>query len=150
MTKITNWSAGLAIYVITGTISLAALAQSAPSISYSSFDASSAKPVQIGDYAVARKDCTAAPPPTIRVIEAPKSGTLTVRRGVLTTSSVAGCPRMKTPVQVLFYQARVGATGADHLAYEVTNASGKVDAYDVTINIKEPPKSPVPDSEKPI
>ena len=68
-----------------------------------------------------------------RVIEAPKSGTLTVRRGELKTDQVAGCPGLKIPAQVAFYQARVGASGSDHLVYEVTNPTGEVATYDVTI-----------------
>ncbi|MGD1213208.1 MAG: hypothetical protein ABR973_17995, partial [Candidatus Acidiferrales bacterium] len=109
-----------------------------------SFEATSAKPVQIGYYAEAHKDCTPAPLPTIRVIEAPKSGTLTVRVGELKTNQVAGCPGLKTPARVVFYQARGGALGTDHLVYAVTNATGEVASYDVTINIKEAPKEAKP------
>ena len=31
-----------------------------------------------------------------------------------------------------------GATGSDHLVYEVTNPTGEVGTYDVTITIKNP------------
>jgi hypothetical protein len=76
----------------------------------------------------------------ISVIEAPKSGMLTVRRGQLKTDQVAGCPGMKIPAQVVFYQARAGATGSDHLVYEVTTPTGEVGTYDVTIKIKQAPE----------
>jgi hypothetical protein len=127
----------------------AALAQEAPSINYTSFEATSAKPVQLGYYGAVHKDCTPAPLPTIRVSEPPKSGTFTIRPGQLTTSATAQCPGLKIPAEVVFYRARPGAIGADHLVYEVVNASHKVDAYDVTINIKEAPKS-APSQDKPI
>jgi hypothetical protein len=42
-------------------------------------------------------------------------------------------------VQVVFYQARAGATGSDHLVYEVMNLTGEVGTYDVTITIEEAP-----------
>ena len=42
---------------------------------------------------------------------------------------------------MVFYQARAGIVGTDHLVYEVTNPTGEVSTYDVTINIKEAPKS---------
>ena len=119
-------------------ISPAALAQPAPTNNYTSIEASPDNPVQIGYYASAHKsNCTPAPLPTIRVIEAPKSGLLTVRRALLTTDKIAGCPGLKIPAQVVLYQARAGATGSDHLVYEVTTATGEVGSYDVTINIKE-------------
>jgi hypothetical protein len=123
-------------------ISTAALSQPAPTSNYTSFEATAAKPVQLGYYASAHKNCTPAPVPVVRVIEAPKSGILTVRRGELKTDQVAGCPGLKMPAQVVFYQARAGAIGSDHLVYEVTNPTGEVGSYDVTINIKEAPKSP--------
>jgi hypothetical protein len=44
----------------------------------------------------------------------------------------------------VFYQARAGATGSDHLVYLVTNPTGEVGSYDVTITIKEAPKSSLP------
>jgi hypothetical protein len=123
---------------ITSTV---ALAQRTPTSNYTSFEATSAKPVQLGYYASANKDCTPAPLPKIRVVAAPKSGMLTVRRGELKTDQVAGCPGLKIPAQVVFYQARAGATGSDHLVYLVTNPTGEVGTYDVTITIKEAPKS---------
>lgn len=150
MIKPPNWSAILVMHLFSVAMPTTSYAQDAPSVNYTAFDATSAKPVQLGYYATARKDCAPAPAPVIRVIEASRSGTLTVRGGELTTSNIAGCPRFKTQAQVVFYQARVGAVGTDHVVYAVTNAVGKMDAYDVTINIKEAPKSPVPDSEKPI
>lgn len=125
-------------------ISAAAIAQTpAPTSSYTSFEATPGKPVQLGYYASAHKNCTPGPLPEIWVIEAPKEGLLTVRRGELKTDQVAGCPGLKTPVQVVFYQARTGSTGSDHLVYEVTNReNGEVGSYDVTIAIKQAPKPP--------
>jgi hypothetical protein len=129
-------------------ISTVALAQPAPSSNYTSFEATSAKPVQLGYYASANKDCTPAPLPKIRVVATPKSGTLTVRPGELKTDQVAGCPGLKTPAQVVFYQARGGAVGTDHVVYEVTTSTGEVATYDVTITIKEGPKPASPGKDQ--
>lgn len=150
MSRLADWSAVVAIHAAAAAMAAAALAQAASSMNYTSFDATSAKPVQVGYYGSAHKDCTPAPLPTIRVVEAPKSGTFTVRRGVLTTNNLAGCPGLKIPAQVAFYQARPGVTGTDHIVYLVTNADGSAGAYDVTINIKEAPKSAAPTLGNPI
>jgi hypothetical protein len=53
-----------------------------------------------------------------------------MRRGELKTDQVAGCPGLKIPAQVVFYQARAGATGSDHLVYEVTTSTGEVGTYE--------------------
>ena len=142
MTKLAYWSAILCAPLVAAVISTVALAQPAPTSNYTSFEAIPAKPVQLGYYASAHKNCTPAPLPTIRIIEAPKSGTLTVGRGALTTNTIPGCPGLKIQAEIAFYQARVGATGSDHLVYQVTTSSGEVGTYDVTITIKEAPISP--------
>jgi len=140
---------GICALALFSAISAAALAQEAPSVNYTSFDATSATPTQIGYYGAIHKDCSPAPPIKIRVSEPPKSGTFTIRPGEMTTVATAKpCPGVKIPAEVVFYQARVGATGPDHLVYEVVNASNKVDAYDVTINIKEAPQGLAPNKDK--
>jgi hypothetical protein len=119
-------------------IATAALAQDA---NYST----SEKPVQLSYHASAnKKNCSPASLPNIRVIEAPKSGTLTVRKAVLTTDRVAGCPGLKTPVQVVFYLARAGYAGPDQVKYEVTSENGAVATYDVAITVKAAPAQSPP------
>jgi hypothetical protein len=51
--------------------------------------------------------CAPAAPPTVRVIEAPQAGFLTVRQAELTTDKIPGCPTLKAPAQVVFYTANV-------------------------------------------
>jgi hypothetical protein len=127
---------GIVSCALAANIGTTALAQAA---NYTSVEATSDTPVQLSYHGSAHRNCTPAPLPTIRVIEAPKSGTLTVRRAMLTTDKVAGCPLFKTPAQVVFYKARAGYMGGDHLNYEVTSENGEVATYDVTITVKAPP-----------
>jgi hypothetical protein len=47
---------------------------------------------------------------------------------------------------LLFYPPRAATTGSDHLVYEVTNSTGEVGAYDLTITIKNPPLQVKPSS----
>jgi hypothetical protein len=109
-------------------------------ISYTSVEAIAGKPVQLTYHADAHKaTCTPAPVPGFRVIEPPKDGVLTVRQAVLTTNKVSGCPGLKTPALVVFYQANEGYSGSDHVSYAVTNAEGQTQGYDVTITVKPAP-----------
>jgi hypothetical protein len=124
--------------------SLTAAAALAQDVNYTSVEATSDKPVQLSYHASAHKNCTPAALPTIRVIEAPKSGTLTVRGAVLKTNKVAGCPGLKTPAQVVFYLAHAGYVGPDHVKYEVTSENGEVAINDVTIVVKAPPAQRLP------
>jgi hypothetical protein len=131
--------------------SLTATASLAQDANYTSVNATSDKSVELGYHASAHKNCTPGALPTIRVIEAPKSGTLTVRRGVLTTEKVAGCPGLKTPAQVVFYLAHAGYAGPDRVKYEVTSENGEVATYEITINVKAAPaQSPPATGDRPL
>jgi hypothetical protein len=118
-------------------LSAGALAQST---NYTSIEAVPGKPSQINYHASAGKDCTPAPRPAIRVVEPPKYGVMTVRPATLTTNQVSRCPNLKTDADVVLYSARTGFSGSDHLVYELTNANGSVDTFDVKITVK--PASP--------
>src|ERR1700726_3468573 len=85
---------------------LAVTAAFGQSTNYSSAEAVAGKQVQLGYYASAHKNCTPAEAPTVRVITPPKSGTLIIRKAVLATNKVEGCPGLKTSAQVAFYMAR--------------------------------------------
>ena len=123
----------------------AAVAQTpAPNSTYTSFDAVPGKPVQLGYYASAKKDCTPAPLPDLQIMEPPKSGYLIVRKATLTTNKIAGCPNLKTAAQVVFYQARPASTGGDRVVYKVRTPNGEVGTYDVTITIKPAPGPSAP------
>jgi hypothetical protein len=124
-----------------GLVATAALAQSA---NYSSVEAVAGKPVQLGYYASAHKNCTAAEAPTVRVLTPPQHGTLSIRKAVLSTNKVAGCPGLKTPTQVAFYQAGEGYVGPDKVSFEVTAENGEVATYEITITVKEAPKPSAP------
>ena len=126
---------------IAGFVASAALAQA---INYTSVEAIAGKPVQLTYHASAhKKDCTPAPLATFDVLQAPKLGVLTVRKGLLTTNNVAGCPGLKIPAEVVFYRGREGSAGPDHVVYKVTSSGGEVEVYDVTINVKPAP-APAP------
>jgi hypothetical protein len=128
-------------------VASAALGQA---INYTSVEAVAGKPVQLTYHADAHKStCSPAPIPTLRVIEPPKNGVLTVRKAVLSTDKIPGCPGLKTPALVVFYQAKEGYSGTDHVSYAVTNPEGQTQGYDVTVTVKTPPAGSAPTSPKP-
>jgi hypothetical protein len=119
----------------------------AQATNYTSVEATAGKPVQLTYHASAHKNCSPASPPTVRVAQPPKAGVLIVRKAVLTTDKIAGCPRLKTPAQVVFYQARADYAGPDHVGYETTDSNGQVASYDVTITVKPAPAPSAPPAE---
>jgi hypothetical protein len=123
----------------------AVVAQTAPVSNYTSVDAVLGTPVRLGYHASAdRTTCKPVRSPTIRVLQAPKEGALTVATGQVTTDKIAGCPPMKIPGQAVLYTANKSDASVDHLSYEVTDAKGAVVVYVITVNIKAKPHVPSP------
>ena len=119
---------------IAGLVASAALGQAA---NYMSVEAMAGKPLQQTYHASAHKsNCTPAPLVTVDVLQPPKLGILIVRKAVLTTNKVAGCPGLKIPAEVVFYRGRDGSAGSDHVLYKVTSSNGEVETFDVTITVK--------------
>ena len=122
-----------------GSVVSAALAQAA---NYESVEAIAGTPLQLSYHASAHKsNCTPAPLSTVDVLQPPTLGLLTVRKAMLTTNKVPGCPGLKIPAEVVFYRGREGSTGPDKVIYKVTSASGEIEVYDVTIALKPAPPS---------
>lgn len=112
------------------------MAQFGPASSYTTIGATRGVSVELRYHGFANNDCTPARSPTIRVIEPPHAGTLTVKPGELTTDKIVGYPSYTTPVQIVFYQAGQGDDDTDHLVYEVTNPNGEVEVFQFTIHIR--------------
>jgi hypothetical protein len=111
-------------------------AESNPSAeNYSSIEAVSGKTLHLNNHASVSKDCSPAPLPTIRLIDRPKSGTFTVRRGTLSGAQVANCQNLNIPAQGVFYTSRPSFVGEDHVAYEVTTFEGEVEKFDIAITV---------------
>jgi hypothetical protein len=133
--------------VACATASLVASTALAQSANYTSVEVPTQKLLQLSYHASAHRDCTPGRLPTIRVIEPPTSGTLTVKVAELTTTRVVGCPSLKMPARVIFYQSRAGYVGPDHVKYEVTSENGEVVTYDTTITVTSAPAPDQPNVE---
>ena len=145
---ITRQAAALAWTATILTATMAA-AQLGPTTKYTTLKAVAGKAVEVGNYATASPNCAPGVAPTIHVVEAPKSGTLTVRVALLTYSKLFGCPPIKMPAQVLSYEAKDTGADKDRLVYDVAGAKGEVTIYDVTIEIAPAPKpAPAPSREQ--
>ncbi len=131
----------LLAWAFAGFVASAAFSQAT---NYTSVETTSGTPIRLSYHASAHKNCTAAPPPTIKVSEPPKAGALVVRKGMLATDKVPGCGHIRLPVQAVFYNPKEGYVGPDHVDYDVTDSNGAVTTYDVTITVKAELPGPAP------
>ena len=92
--------------------------------------------VRLNVHATTTTDCKPAALPDVRLIDPPSGGTVLVRRALLTTSQVQGCPNLRVPAEVVFYVSRPDYTGKDHLRYEVRTVSGEFRIFEFDIIVR--------------
>ena len=127
-----------------GALTLTATATFAQDANYTSVDATSDKPVQVGYHASA-KNCTASIAANNSRHRGPQIWHADSAKSRAHDRQDSGVPRSETPAQVVLYLARAGYAGPDHVKYEVTSENGEVATNDVTITVKAAPaQSPPP------
>ena len=92
--------------------------------------------VRLNIHASATRDCKPAGLPEVKLIDPPSAGMVRVRRALLTTSQVEGCPNLRVPAQVVFYVSRPDSTGTDHLSYEVRSVTGESRVFEFDIILR--------------
>ncbi len=86
-----------------------------------------------------KKDCSVGEVGSIRVMTAPKNGSIVVRGGKLKTPASFRCPNVETPVQALFYQPNKNYQGSDEISYETRSTDGETQTVTVKINVTSKP-----------
>jgi hypothetical protein len=109
------------------------LAESAEN--YSTVEAVSGGPLHLNNHGSVTKECGPAPIPTIRVIDRPKHGTLTIRLGTIADGQIGNCKFVDLPIRGVFYVSKPGYVGADRVTYEVIAYDGQIEKFDIAITV---------------
>ena len=104
--------------------------------SFRSADAQAGKPVRLGIHGNVSKECTAGPPPEIKVVAPPKHGALSLKSGKTKAGELARCPTLEVPAKAVFYQSDPKYSGSDEVAYAVKGADGHVQTLTIKITVK--------------
>jgi len=91
--------------------------------------------INVGIFASIRKNCTAGPPPTIRLASPPAHGKLTVKQGHVRATNLRQCLATDLPAFVAFYRAKPDFVGQDTFTLEVVGANGKSELQNITVVI---------------
>lgn len=104
------------------------------------------KPVRIAVVTAFKKDCSLGEVGSIRVVTAPKNGSIVVRGGKLKTPGAFRCPNKDTDVQALFYEPNKNFQGTDELAYETKDPDGSTQTVNIKLNVTSKPAPAAPKS----
>ena len=75
----------------------------------------SGRQIQLSVHFTIKRDCTASPPPEVRVIKPPTNGTLSIRTGKVRAPRAGSCRDIEAPGRVVFYQSNAGYAGPDQV-----------------------------------
>jgi hypothetical protein len=118
---------------------LAPVAAHAQAGAYRSATVAPGKTTRIGMVSALKKDCAIGPLTDVKVVTAPKHGTLNVKSAKVKTPATFRCPNVETPVQGVFYQPNKGYTGADEVKYEIKGLDGNTRQVTVQITVSDKP-----------
>lgn len=97
------------------------------------------KPARIAVETALKKDCSVGEIGGIRIITAPKNGSVIVKAANLKTPASFRCPNKDTPVQQLIYMPNKGFSGTDQVSYETRNPEGETRTFNLKINVSGKP-----------
>ena len=90
---------------------------------------------RVGIHGNVSKECAAGPLPEIKIVTAPKNGTLTVNSGKSKAGALNRCPNLEVPARAVFYKANARYSGPDEVTYEVKRPDGRNQSVTVKITV---------------
>lgn len=106
------------------------------------------KPVRLVISPNLKKDCSTGPLPEMRIVTAPKNGTLVTKGGKIKTPASFRCPNKEAMAQAVFYTSKPDFSGTDEVLVEVKTADGTIEKQDIRITVDAAKKDDAKDKGK--
>ena len=97
--------------------------------------------INVGVFTSIHKDCTAAPLPTIRLINPPAHGKITLKQGRLRATNLKQCLGADLPAFLAIYRSARDFIGQDVFMLEVIGSAGKPQYQKITVTVLKPGNS---------
>jgi hypothetical protein len=96
------------------------------------------KDIRVGVYHNVLPDCSSGPLPTIRLVNPPSSGKLTVKKAKASATNYKQCLALEVPAYVAFYRSRPNFSGSDIMTVEVKYPGGRTELQKIIVTIESP------------
>ena len=93
--------------------------------------------INAGVFATVRKDCTAGPLPTVRLVTPPAHGKVTVKQGKVRATNLKSCLGLELPAFVAIYRSERDFIGQDKFTLEVVGSNGKSQIQQITVTVMQ-------------
>jgi hypothetical protein len=93
------------------------------------------KDIRVGVFVNVKQDCSSGPLPTIRLVEKPANGTVTVKSGKINAKNYKQCLALEVPAYVAFYKSEPTFNGVDSFVIEVRFPEGRTEMQKLNVTV---------------
>ena len=93
------------------------------------------KDIRVGVFINVKQDCSSGPLPTIRLVDKPSNGTVTVKSAKINAKNYKQCLAVEVPGYVAFYKSEPTFNGIDTFSIEVTYPEGRTEMQKLNVTV---------------
>ena len=93
------------------------------------------KDIRVGVFVNVKQDCTSGPLPTIRLVDKPANGTVTVKSAKINAKNYKQCLAMEVPGYVAFYKSEPTFNGVDTFTIEIRYPEGRTEMQKLNVTV---------------
>ena len=98
------------------------------------------KDIRVGVYVNVKSDCSSGPLPTIRLVDQPANGKVTVRTANVKAQNYKQCLALEVPGYVAFYRSEPTFSGVDSFTIEVKFPEGRIELQKLNVTVGTAPQ----------
>jgi hypothetical protein len=95
------------------------------------------KDIRVGVYINVKPDCSSGPLPTIRLVDRPANGNVTVKSGKINARNYKQCLALEVPAYIAFYRSEPGFAGVDAFTIEVKYQDGRTETQKLSVTVSD-------------
>lgn len=93
------------------------------------------KDIRVGVFVNVKQDCSSGPLPTIRLVDKPANGTVTVKSAKINAKNYKQCLALEVPGYVAFYKSAPTFNGIDTFSIEIKYPEGRVETQTLNVTV---------------
>lgn len=93
------------------------------------------KDIRVGVFINVQQDCTSGPLPTIRLVDKPANGTVTVKSLKVKAQNYKQCLALEVPAYIAFYKSEPTFNGVDTFSIEVRYPEGRTVTQKLNVTV---------------
>ena len=93
------------------------------------------KDIRVGVFVNVKPDCSSGPLPTIRLVDKPANGAVTVKSAKINAKNYKQCLALEVPGYVAFYKSEPTFNGTDTFSIEIRYPEGRIETQKLSVTV---------------